>query len=323
MLHVLHSSPASNPCPTAFCHGASILPLPGGDILATWFGGTAEGLDDSSIYVARLPINSAAWEPPVLVSPAEGHPCGNTVLFSGPGDRIWLVYFRVWGRWCTGGKPFARISEDGGRTWGPEQVLLDQDGVLVRNKPVRWGEELLLPVYDERRWTCGIARIPLDGSPWRWDDLSIGGGSGVEVIQGSLFPLASDRLLMLMRTKQGRIWQTESTDGGYIWNDLRPTSIPNPNAAIDGVVLPDSTMLLVFNDTDRGRDPMQWDLRYPLSLALSTDGGENWKRVLVLETGPGEFSYPAAVLDSTGHIHVVYTRQRREIRYLVFSLDPG
>jgi len=321
MLNIQHSLPASNPCLTAFCHGSTILPLPNGDFLAAWFGGTAEGLDDSGIYLARLSNGAPAWGPPVLVSPAEGHPCGNPVLFLGPGDKIWLIYFRVWGAWCTGGKPCARVSEDGGRTWGPERVLLDRSGLLVRNKPIRWGNELLLPVYDELRWTCGITRIPLDGSPWRWDDLSIGESSGVAAIQGSLFPLAADRLLMLMRTKEGHVWRVESPDGGYTWHGLRPTSLPNPNSAIDGVVLPDGAMLLVFNDTDRGRDPMQWDLRYPLTVALSRDGGENWQRVLILETGPGEFSYPAAVIDYAGRVHVVYTWRRREIRHVVLSID--
>ena len=31
--------------------------------------------------------------------------------------------------------------------------------------------------------------------------------------------------------------------------------------------LPDGRLWLCFDDTDRGRDPMQWELRYPLCIA--------------------------------------------------------
>lgn len=41
---------ATNPLPTAFCHGATLLPRPDGSVLGAWFGGTQEGLPDSGIY---------------------------------------------------------------------------------------------------------------------------------------------------------------------------------------------------------------------------------------------------------------------------------
>jgi predicted neuraminidase len=59
---------ATNPLPTAFCHGATLLPLADGDILGAWFGGTQEGLPDSGIYVARLRSGAPAWEAPKLVA---------------------------------------------------------------------------------------------------------------------------------------------------------------------------------------------------------------------------------------------------------------
>ncbi|MDR7520101.1 MAG: sialidase family protein [Armatimonadota bacterium] len=320
-MRVLARLTATNPLPTAFCHGASLLPRPDGTLLAAWFGGTEEGQPDSGIYCARLAPGAEAWEPPQVVAPADGHPCGNPVLFSGAGEDVWLAYFRVWGAWCTGGKPCARISRDGGRTWGPEMVLLDRAGVLTKNKPLRLGDELLLPVYDELRWQVGIARLDLAGlaPAWRFDDLAIGAGSGVAMIQGTLAETSPGRLLMLMRTKTGRIWQVESRDGGITWGRPEPTALRNPNAGIDMVRLPDGRLWLCYNDTDQGRDPMRWDLRYPLCLAESEDAGASWRTILTLEAGPGEYSYPAIVSDTRGIVHVAYTVLRRGIRHVVIA----
>jgi len=227
------------------------------------------------------------------------------VLFTGAPGVPWLAYFRVWGEWCTGGRPCARISLDGGETWGPELRLLDREGVLTKNKPLRLGDELLLPVYDEIRWQVGIARLDLsrqDLSPpeaaWRFDDLPIGAGSGVPMIQGTLAEVAPGRVLMLMRTMVGRIWQVESHDGATTWQELGTTALRNPNAGIDMVRLRDGRLWLCYKDTDRGRDPM----RYPLCLAESTDGGASWHDILTLEREPGEYSYPAVVTDEAGRV---------------------
>lgn len=311
----------TNPLPTGFCHGATLLPLPDGSLLGAWFGGTAEGLPDSGIYTARLAVSAAGWSAPALVVPADGHPCGNPVLFAGAPGVLWLAYFRVHGVWCTGGKPCARISLDGGQTWSDELLLWDRAGVLTKNKPLQVGTTLLLPVYDEVRWQVGIARLDVarHTTAWAFDDLAIGAGTGVPMIQGTLAAVAPQRLLLLMRTRVGRIWAAESADGGRTWSTPHPTALPNPNAGIDMVRLPDGRLWLAYNHTDRGRDPMQWELRYPLCLAESGDGGATWTQVAVLEEGPGEYSYPAIVVDGAGRVHVAYTALRREIRHVVLA----
>ncbi len=320
-MRIIAQRPVTNPLPTAFCHGATLLPLENGDLLGAWFGGTAEGLPDSGIYLARLRADAEAWDAPELVVAPEGHPCGNPVLFAGAPGVTWLVYFRTWGEWCTGGKPCARVSTDGGRTWGREMMLLDRPGVLTKNKPLRRDHELLLPVYDEVRWQSGIARLDVSGhgTHWEFDDIAIGAQDRIPVIQGTLAEEPAGRLLMLMRTRLGRVWETESHDGGRMWARVRPTTLRNPNSGIDMLRLPDGRLWLCYNDTDRGRDPMEWHLRYPLCLAESTDAGRSWRNILTLEPGPGEHSYPAIVADAQGRVHIAYTRLRREIRHVVIE----
>ncbi len=319
-MRVLDRVEVTNPLPTAFCHGATLLPVDG-EMLAAWFGGTEEGLPDSSIYLARLGPGQRAWSAPEVVSPADGRPCGNPVLFQGAPGVLWLVYFRVTGRWCVDGVPCARVSTDAGRTWSEELVLLDRPGILTKNKPLRVGDELLLPVYDERRWTSGVARLDVRRHNTRWEfgPVDVGADVGVAMIQGTLVESAPGVITMLMRTKQGRVWAARSRDLGRTWSKPVPIELPNPNAGIDAVRLEDGRLVLAYNHTDRGRDPMVWELRYPLCLAESTDG-ETWQPVVVLEAGPGEYSYPAVVVDRDGRVHVAYTARRKAIRHVV--LDP-
>ena len=320
-MQIVRQIAATNPLPTRFCHGPTLLPRPAGDVLAAWFGGTEEGLSDSGIFVARYSGGDATWQAPQLVAPPDGHPCGNPVLFEGTAGVLWLAYFRVWGEWCTGGRPCARVSLDDGETWGPEMRLSEREGVLTKNKPVRLRDELLLPVYDEIRWCVGFARLDVSrkGAAWRFDDLTIGARSGVAMIQGTVVEAAPGRLLMLMRTTVGLIWRAESHDGGVTWQGLRATTLRNPNAGIDMVRLRDGRLWLCYNDTDRGRDPIVFEQRYPLCLAESSDAGVSWHNVLTLESEPGEYSYPAVVADDGGQVHIAYTRLRREIRHVVLQ----
>lgn len=90
------------------------------------------------------------------------------------------------------------------------------------------------------------------------------------------------------------------------------TMVPNPNSAIDAVMLENGQALLVYNPTT--------DSRSELSIALSADGTE-WRRVLDLEKGPGEYSYPAVIQDRGGRVHVTYTWKREAIRHVV--VDPA
>ena len=79
-----------------------------------------------------------------------------------------------------------------------------------------------------------------------------------------------------------------------------------------GVTLKDGRQLLVFNNTPKGRSP--------LNVAVSSDG-QNWDVVLTLEDQPGEYSYPAVIQAADGLVHTTYTYHRKSIKHVV--IDPG
>ncbi|MDX1969781.1 MAG: exo-alpha-sialidase, partial [Planctomycetaceae bacterium] len=80
----------------------------------------------------------------------------------------------------------------------------------------------------------------------------------------------------------------------------------------DAVTLRDGRHLLVYNHTAKGRSP--------LNVAVSGNG-RDWQAALVLESEPGEFSYPAVIQMANGEVHVTYTWKRKRIRHAV--IDPS
>jgi predicted neuraminidase len=306
---------------TPFCHGSSILALSDGDLLAAWFGGTWEAVEDTGIYLSRC--HQGAWSAPELVVPPEGHAHGNAVLGYTPDGKVLLVYFRNYGAWCTGGVTFCRLSADGGRTWGPERPVSGRVGLLLKNKPrVDSAGALLLPVYDEVLWQCGIARSIDGGRTWS-ESTPVGGGTGVAMIQGALVPDRKGLLHMFMRTKAGCIYDVLSADEGTTWGDPFPVALPNPNSGIDALALTDGRMLMVYNPKATVIQDIlsaeERNVRFPLNVALSEDDGRSWTDLVTLESEPGEFSYPAIVQGADGRIHIVYTYQRSGIRHAVLT----
>ena len=55
-------------------------------------------------------------------------------------------------------------------------------------------------------------------------------------------------------------------------------------------------------------------------MALSLDG-KTWHAALVLESEPGEYSYPAVIQSSDGLVHITYTWKRQRIKHVV--VDPS
>ena len=67
-----------------------------------------------------------------------------------------------------------------------------------------------------------------------------------------------------------------------------------------------------YNHTLKGRTP--------LNVALSNDGKE-WHATLVLESEPGEYSYPAVIQTADGMVHISNTWKRQRIKHVV--VDPA
>jgi predicted neuraminidase len=55
-------------------------------------------------------------------------------------------------------------------------------------------------------------------------------------------------------------------------------------------------------------------------VALSDDG-VSWSAALLLETEPGEYSYPAVIQSADGRVLITYTCRRQRVRHVELELD--
>lgn len=300
--------------PTPGCHASTIEQTSGGQIVAAWFAGTDEGEDDVGIWVSRL--EGGTWSRPVevangVMSVQKRYPCWNPVLFQPKEGRL-VLFFKVgptprewWGEWT--------ISKDGGKTWAPQTRMPPAIMGPIKNKPVQLADgRILCPSSSEHRGWQVHVEVTRDFA--HWDVIGpLNDGEDIGVIQPTILTYPNGRLQMLCRTRRERfIAQAWSEDGGRTWGKLHASGLPNPNSGIDGVTLADGRQLLVFNNTKRGRTP--------LNMAVSRDG-KDWDVVLTLEKQPGEYSYPAVIQTADGLVHATYTYQRRSIKHVV--VDPS
>jgi predicted neuraminidase len=300
--------------PFASCHATTIVETNSG-LAAAWFGGTREGASDVGIWVSRR--SGEKWSAPLEVATGvqpDGKrlPCWNPVLFQ-PKTGPLRLFYKV-GPSPSTWRGMERTSTDDGQTWSDAAPL--PAGMLgpVKNKPVELPNGDLLcgtstesaaagwQVHFERRTPAGAwsATPPLND------------GKEISAIQPSILLLGGDRLRALGRTKQGRLFEIASEDLGATWGKMSLLDVPNPNSGTDAVTLRDGRHLLVYNHTPKGRTP--------LNVALSRDGVA-WESALVLESEPGEYSYPAVIQTRDGKVHITYTWKRQRVRHVV--LDPA
>jgi predicted neuraminidase len=304
--------------PFASAHASTIVETQQG-LVTAWFGGTREGAPDVGIWLSRHV--SGSWTLPIEVATGtqpDGtrYPCWNPVLFEGSDHSLMLFYKvgpspqRWWG--------VLRTSHDTGRTWSDARRL--PDGILgpIKNKIVRLPDgTLVAPSSTESSdrpsaWRVHFERTTDDGVTWTVATPSASGGNPINAIQPSILIHPGGTLQAVGRTRSQRVFETWSRDAGRTWSPISLTALPNPNSGIDAVTLRDGRHLIVYNHTAQGRSP--------LNVSISRDG-KTWDAALVLESEPGEYSYPAVIQSSDGRVHITYTWKRQRIRHVV--IDPA
>ncbi len=314
-------------------HATTIAETPAG-LVAARFGGPREKDPDVGIWVSRQV--KGKWTESVEVANgiqhtlSDGtvvrHPTWNPVLFQ-PKNGPLLLFYKAgptpqtwWGMLTT--------STDHGKTW--EQPRRLPEGILgpVKNKPVELPDgSLLCPTSEElpaaqkgdkETWTVHFERTRDFGRTWERTP-PLHDGKEIQAIQPSLLFLGGNQLLALGRSRQDRVFEILSEDGGKTWGEIQLGSLPNNNSGTDAVTLADGTHLIVYNHI--GGTPGKWGgKRSPLNLAASKDG-RTWQAALVLENEPGEYSYPAIVQTKDGLVHLTYTWKRQKVKHVV--VDPS
>jgi predicted neuraminidase len=318
----------------ASSHASTVVELKGGRLEAAWFGGTGEGNPDVAIWGATK--SGGVWSAPVELAREPGVPCWNPVLFHTNDGRLWMYYkfgpsVGVW-------TAARRYSDDEGKSWSAVEHLPAGLVGPVRAKPLVLKDGTIVSgssTESYRSWAVWIERSKDEGKTWAKlgpfipptderaaaNDLvaptDVPGSNEWKfiygIIQPSVVSLGGKHLRYYARSTSriGRVVAADSFDDGLTWTTPHRLDVLNPNSGIDAVTLKDGRVVMIYNNTTKGRSP--------LNLAVSRDG-EHFTMFATLESEPGEFSYPAIIQGADGDLQMTYTWNRKSIMHVRLPL---
>ncbi len=312
-------------------HAPGLVETAPGRLLLCWYSGTAEAHPDTRILCSDSADNGIAWTPPrVAVRPGDraagarepNKSLGNVVLFAESPARIWMIH-GVIQRWDTAvgnlcrtwrcGRVDARLSVDGGHSWGLATRLDDTVGALPRAPPLAHPAlGLLLPLYLEAEQRSYVRAVTIEG-----DRLHAGPAMpvpGIGAIQPALTLQADGGVRAFLRDSHARSVQVAVLDPATRrWGEAAPTNLPNPDSAVAALTDDAGRFVLIYNPSHRNRRTLR--------LAASRDGVAFAPGCdLVPEAAEGDVAYPTVIRARDGMWHVAYSSGGKHgIRHAAFG----
>ncbi|WP_428427471.1 sialidase family protein [Pararhizobium sp.] len=246
------------PSPCVQNHAANLAFLADGTLTCVWFGGTMEGMGDISIYMSRLPAGSAQWSDAEKMSDDPQESEQNPLMFTAPDGNVWLIFTSQTSGNQDGAIVKRRISADGGRTFGPVEILCDSPGTFVRQPiVVNARGDWLLPVFrcigvPGQRWTgdADTAAVLISrnaGSSWDMVDLP----GSIGAVHMNILPRGDGRMVAFFRNRFAtQILRSRSDDDGLTWSAPVETALPNNNSSIQAAGLKDGRIAIVYNHSN-------------------------------------------------------------------------
>jgi hypothetical protein len=317
--------------PAQVNHGAGLLALRSGALLACWYSGASEAGPDSAIVCARSERAEAAWSRTWRVStPGErdrlgarpAKSVGNVALAREPGGRLVMIQGEVESRRVAGvetckgwpcGRIAFRVSLDEGRTWSAPTRLDDRPGALPRSRPLSLPDgRSLVPVYREAGG-AGVLSLDLGalmpGAPPAPRALDI--PQSQDLRQPSLVVWNGAVVAFLRDHRRRGVWTASLDPAHDAWTAPVATDLPNPDSAVEAFA--DGARIgLAYN-------PSRSDRR-TLALAFTSDGRRfETGCTLVAPGAAGDVAYPAAAESGDGIALAVSIEGKRRIAVMRLS----
>jgi predicted neuraminidase len=285
-----------------FNHAPSVTRLANGDLLCVWFSGPYEAAISQVILGSRSMDGGLTWGKAFVLN-RTAHKSSFDPAFIADGTRTWL-FFTV-GRWnpypyvnnknkdavgVGSYHTFACHSDDNGVNWSEAEQC--PGTFFCRSNGVRLSSgELLLPVYTAKEG--GVVVRP-DGSKekevstadqdqvYRSVDggktWSLGGGvsSPGGADEATIAEVSDGRVIMVLRTQDGQLWESYSSDNGATWSAPVKAGLPAADTSSNLFRLADGRIVLTHNPSS---DPRK---RTPLTIRISADDGKTWGEPLVV-----------------------------------------
>ena len=310
-------------------HPACATELANGDLYLVYYGGAGEYAVKTAVFGSRLKKGQTVWSAPRLLASDPFRSVGNGVIWQSPDGVVWLFYVVRYGETWSTSRIQGKISRDNGESWSDSFVVAQEEGMMVRNKPIVLSSgEYLLPVYHETGADTEVVGASSTSRFLRFDPRSATEWKASGVIRsakGNIQPapveVSKDYLVAYCRRgggygrgTEGWLVRAESRDGGRTWSEGRDSVFPNPNSAVDFLKLASGNLLLIYNDSGTSR--------VPLTVALSDDGDKSYPAKRNVGTTLDSYAYPVAFQTGDAKVHVVFTsRGRTEINHATFDED--
>ena len=310
--------------------------------LMTVWSASAKSGGGSKVYLSFSEDQGKTWNAPRLVmSDATKSMADPNILVDG---RKVFVYSskvsmpnRIDKSWT-----IAIRSEDNGATWGeptevpiPRQYVVGKqhNGIVLRDGTYlmgiawdKWPEMGMSAGGEGGMDLTAGALVSRDGLRWTlhgalhatYEKLTPGGTLGL--CEPSIVELENGEVLMILRSGATHHYESRSNDGGLTWSYPVPSSLPGHNTPTALIRLRQSPkeIVAVWNNS-----PLT---RYPLSTALSSDGGRTWSAPRILANSDGQqVSYPGIAQTADGTLVAVWQQALpgggRDIRFARFTRD--
>jgi predicted neuraminidase len=330
-------------------HSSNLLNLSNGDLLCAYYAGRWEGKSGVAIVISRLRKGSSQWTKPEIVAQDPKLAFGNPVLFEPSAGLLWLFYTS---QAADAGQSNAQIlnrtSHDNGKSWSGSTVMFAKPGSFDRQRLVVSGSEWLFPMYYTPKHDADhYSSVQISNDQGRnWKECVVPDSNGL--VQPDLVEVSPRQFMLFFRSRYADWIYASHSQDGCSWTKPQPTQLPNNNSSIQVTRLRNGHLVMAFNNiqatTTRGKTTDY--ARFPMSVALSIDGGQTWPWVRDVDIGQDvpqekvpttmadvdvsdeqkeffwhliDYSYPSVLETSNGFIDMSYTFRRRTIKYASFD----
>lgn len=196
---------------------------------------------------------------------------------------------KEWAEPSVGAPPVA--GQVGNRALEQAQIPYGSESILWARHGSNWADQ-------NHRYVCGVMLSDDEGETFRLRGYIRGGKHG-HLIEPRVVQLSDGRVAMLIRSQRdGRLWRSESTNGGETWNEAVRSEIPNPAAKVCILKAKDGRICLIHNPVDI--EGLTYGGRNPLSLWVSSDDMKTWDVKVELVRDANEkasLNYPDGFID--------------------------
>lgn len=308
-----------------FNHAPSITRTADGKLIAAWFSGPFEASVHQLILGCISSNEGKTWSKGIVFNDTPRKSDFDPAFVSN-GKRTWLFYSV--GRWnrypFVGGrgaektevgidsyKTFVKYTDDGGATWSEAKRIGDHTGSGPRSNGIQLSSgEMILPLHNYLGQQVSILKSSDSGETWK-RILGPKSDEKASAAEPTIAETKSGQLMMVIRTKDGWLWTSRSTDKGESWSDFLKTDMPAAASSASLISLKDGRLALIHN-------PTKPPLRTSLTIRFSTDEGQTWGEPLELakveappendEVYSRQVAYPSAIQLPSGDVFVVWTQ---------------